>query len=82
MQPGDLLGSGTISGSTDESMGSMLELSWQGTREVALGDSGLTRKFLQDGDTVAITGFCQGHGYRIGFGSCEGKILPAHPCNT
>ncbi|CAH0480145.1 unnamed protein product [Peronospora belbahrii] len=77
MQPGDLLGSGTISGSTDDSLGSMLELSWQGSRDVALGDSGITRKFLQDGDTVIMTGFCQGDGYRIGFGSCEGKILPA-----
>ncbi|KAF4321538.1 hypothetical protein BBO99_00009099 [Phytophthora kernoviae] len=78
MQPGDLLGSGTISGQTDDNLGSMLELSWQGSREVTLGDSGATRKFLQDGDTVAITGFCQGDGYRIGFGPCEGKILPAH----
>lgn len=77
MQPGDLLGSGTISGKTDDSFGSMLELSWQGSRDIALGDSGETRKFLQDGDTVAITGFCQGNGYRIGFGPCEGTILPA-----
>ncbi|KAF4143327.1 Fumarylacetoacetate (FAA) hydrolase family [Phytophthora infestans] len=77
MRPGDLLGSGTISGSTDDSLGSMLELSWQGSREVALGDSGTTRKFLHDGDTVAVTGFCQGNGYRIGFGPCEGKVLPA-----
>jgi len=76
MQPGDLLGSGTISGSTDDS--SMLELSWQGSRDVILGDSGISRKFLQDGDAVAVTGFCQGDGYRIGFGPCEGKILPAH----
>ncbi|RLN14212.1 hypothetical protein BBJ28_00009348 [Nothophytophthora sp. Chile5] len=78
MQPGDLLGSGTISGKTDDSLGSMLELSWQGSREIALGDSGTTRKFLQDGDTVAISGFCQGNGYRIGFGPCDGKILSAH----
>lgn len=77
MQPGDLLGSGTISGKTDDSFGSMLELSWQGSRDIALGDSGESRKFLQDGDTVAITGFCQGNGFRIGFGPCEGKILPA-----
>lgn len=78
MQPGDLLGSGTISGSTDNSLGSMLELSWQGSRDIKLEDSGITRKFLQDGDTVAITGCCVGNGYKIGFGSCEGKILPAH----
>jgi fumarylacetoacetase len=78
MQPGDLLGSGTISGKTPDSLGSMLELSWQGSRDVALGDSGLTRKFIQDGDTVEVRGYCQGDGYRIGFGACDGKILPAY----
>ncbi|KAJ0399214.1 hypothetical protein P43SY_001880 [Pythium insidiosum] len=79
MQPGDLLGSGTISGQTDDSLGSMLELSWQGTRDIALGASGKTRKFIQDGDTVEVRGWCQGDGYRIGFGTCDGKVLPAHP---
>ncbi|DAZ92571.1 TPA: hypothetical protein N0F65_012801 [Lagenidium giganteum] len=79
MQPGDLLGSGTISGQTDDSLGSMLELSWQGTRDIALGDSGETRKFIKDGDIVSIRGYCQGNGYRIGFGPCDGKILPALP---
>lgn len=78
MQPGDLLASGTISGKTDDSLGSMLELSWQGTREIKLGDSGLVRKFLNDGDSIIVRGFCQGDGYRIGFGACEGKVLPAH----
>lgn len=78
MQPGDLLASGTISGQTDDSLGSMLELSWQGSREIPLGDSGVVRKFIQDGDTVSVTGFCQGDGYRIGFGPCDGKVLPAH----
>lgn len=78
MQPGDLLASGTISGQTDDSLGSMLELSWQGSREIPLGDSGAVRKFIQDGDTVSVTGFCQGDGYRIGFGPCDGKVLPAH----
>lgn len=77
MRPGDLLASGTISGKTVDSRGSMLELSWQGSQDVALGSSGKTRKFIQDGDTVEIRGVCQGDGYRIGFGPCDGKILPA-----
>eukprot|EP01089_Gocevia_fonbrunei_P008022 TRINITY_DN1956_c0_g1_i1.p1 TRINITY_DN1956_c0_g1~~TRINITY_DN1956_c0_g1_i1.p1 ORF type:complete len:438 (+),score=108.25 TRINITY_DN1956_c0_g1_i1:37-1314(+) len=76
MMSGDLLGSGTISGPTDDSLGSMLEISWKGTRSVTL-PSGEERKFLQDGDTVHINGFCQGNGYRIGFGPCSGKVLPA-----
>ncbi|XP_038078525.1 fumarylacetoacetase-like [Patiria miniata] len=76
MNPGDLLASGTISGQTDDSLGSMLELCWKGTREVDLG-SGIKRKFLKDGDEVVITGYCQGDGYRVGFGSCTGKVLPA-----
>ena len=54
LQPGDLLASGTISGPTQDSFGSMLELCWKGTREVPLGDE--TRKFLRDGDTVIMSG--------------------------
>jgi fumarylacetoacetase len=73
MRPGDLLGSGTISSSTQG--GSMLELSWKGTREVTLGDSGEVRKFLQDGDTVIMQGWTQGKD-RVGFGSCVGKLIP------
>ncbi|PIK49163.1 hypothetical protein BSL78_13944 [Apostichopus japonicus] len=79
MNPGDLLGSGTISGETDDSLGSLLELCWKGTREVDLG-GGIKRKFLKDGDEVILKGYCQGDGYRVGFGECTGKILPAHPC--
>ena len=76
MKAGDLLGSGTISGTGEQSFGSMLELSWNGTKDIAVGES--TRKFLEDGDTVILRGFCENeqHG-RIGFGSCVGKILPA-----
>ena len=59
------------------SFGSMLELCWKGTREVPIGE-GQVRKFLKDGDDVIMTGFAQGEGYRIGFGECTGKILPAH----
>lgn len=55
MRPGDLLASGTISGPTEDSYGSMLELCWKGTKEVSLG-GGETRKFLRDGDTVVMTG--------------------------
>lgn len=56
----------------------MLELSWKGTRAVKLGDSGETRKFLQDGDTVHLAGEAVGDGFRVGFGPCVGTILPAH----
>lgn len=79
MQPGDLLGSGTISGPEQESFGSMLELSWRGSREVPIGN-GDVRKFIKDGDDVVMTGYAQGDGYRVGFGDCSGKVLPAHPC--
>lgn len=78
VRPGDLLASGTISGPTEESYGSMLELSWRGSKTIDIGN-GATRKFLQDGDEVVMTGYCQGEGYRVGFGLCTGKVLPAHP---
>lgn len=78
MRPGDLLGSGTISGTEDHELGSMLELCWKGTREVKLGDSGEVRKFLKDGDEVLMTGYAQGPGYRVGFGNCTGKVLPTN----
>jgi maleylacetoacetate isomerase len=76
MNPGDLLGSGTISGQTKDSYGSMLELSWKGTNDVRVGNE--VRKFLNDGDTVTMKGWCNkpGHG-RVGFGECIGKVLPA-----
>ncbi|XP_010146382.1 PREDICTED: fumarylacetoacetase [Eurypyga helias] len=76
LRPGDLLASGTISGPEPESFGSMLELSWNGTKEIPLG-SGQSRKFLQDGDEIILTGYCQGNGFRVGFGQCSGRILPA-----
>jgi len=77
MNPGDLLGSGTISGPTEDSYGSMLELCWKGTKPIDIGN-GLTRKFCQDNDTITLNGFCQGDGFRVGFGDCAGKILPAN----
>ena len=76
LQTGDLLASGTISGPTPDSLGSMLELAWKGTRPITL-PNGETRTFLQDGDRVTMTGWCQGPGYRIGFGEVTGRVLPA-----
>ena len=76
MNASDLLGTGTISGTSEEMFGSMLELSWRGQREVDLA-GGKKRKFLQDGDDVVMKGFAQGDGYRVGFGEVSGKVLPA-----
>merc|ERR1712176_80295 len=72
---GDLYGSGTISGPDEGAYGSMLELSWKGSREVDLGNDE-KRKFLKDGDSVMMTGRCQRGDIKIGFGQCEGTILP------
>ena len=77
MQTGDLLGSGTISGSTKESLGSLLELTWNGQNPLLLAN-GEERQFVEDGDTLTLRGHCQGQGYRIGFGSAVGRILSAH----
>lgn len=63
---------------TPDSYGSMIELSWGGKKEVDLGN-GNVRKFLKDGDTVIMKGHCQGDGFRVGFGECVGKLLPATP---
>ncbi|PRC91294.1 fumarylacetoacetase [Solimicrobium silvestre] len=73
---GDLMGSGTISGATPDSFGSLLELTWNGANPLALTD-GSTRQFIQDGDELTIRGWAQGANYRVGFGLCRGKILPA-----
>ncbi len=75
MTVGDLLGSGTISGADKDQRGSLLELSWGGAEPMELAD-GERRTFLEDGDALSITGFCQGDGYRVGFGEVEGTILP------
>lgn len=73
---GDLLASGTISGATSDSYGSMLELAWRGTQPIQLSD-GTTRTFINDGDTVSLRGWCERDGIRIGFGEAVGKVLPA-----
>ncbi|XP_049963189.1 fumarylacetoacetase [Schistocerca serialis cubense] len=76
VNPGDLMASGTISGTVANSYGSLLELGWKGTNPVEL-PGGTYRKFLVDGDEVTLKGHCEGKGYRVGFGSCTGKLLPA-----
>ncbi|MFN8285247.1 MAG: fumarylacetoacetase [Chitinophagales bacterium] len=76
IQVGDLYASGTISGPTADSYGSMLEITWQGKNPIAMPD-GSERKFIQDGDTVLMRGWCEKNGMRVGFGDCSGKILPA-----
>lgn len=74
---GDLMGSGTVSGPTPDSCGSLLELTWNGQRPLTL-QSGEQRTFIEDGDELVLRGWCQGEGYRVGFGECAGRILPAH----
>jgi fumarylacetoacetase len=76
MNVGDLLGSGTISGATKPERGSLLELSWGGKEPLEL-DTGETRSFLEDGDTLTLHGAAKGDGYTIGFGTCTGTVLPA-----
>lgn len=73
---GDMMGSGTLSGPTPDSYGSMLELAWQGTKPITL-NSGEERKFIHDGDTVTMKGYCEKDGIRIGFGDLNTKLLPA-----
>ncbi len=78
METGDLLGSGTISGLTKDSLGSLLEMTDGGRAPITLA-TGEARTFIEDGDTLTLTGWAQGDGFRIGFGQCAGKILPAVP---
>lgn len=73
---GDMMGSGTLSGPTPDSYGSMLELAWQGTKPITLSH-GEERKFIHDGDTVTMRGYCEKDGIRIGFGDLSTKLLPA-----
>jgi fumarylacetoacetase len=75
LRTGDLLASGTISGPEPDSYGSMLELTWRGEKPIKL-PSGEERTFLKDGDSIIMTGYCQGEGYRVGFGEVSGKIVP------
>ena len=70
---GDLMASGTISGPTPDSYGSMLEICWKGTKPIEMPD-GTQRRFINDGDTVVMRGWCEKDGIRIGFGACDGKV--------
>ena len=74
--PGDLYGSGTVSGPTPDSYGSMMELCWKGTKPIKL-PNGEERKFLADGDTVTLSGVCNAPNFKVGFGELSGTILPA-----
>lgn len=76
VQVGDLMGSGTISGPTPDSYGSLLEITWNATKPLTLSN-GEQRTFIQDGDTVIMKGHCEKDGLRIGFGEVSGKVLPA-----
>ena len=77
LRPGDLLGSGTISGKTKDSRGCLLELTWRGSEPLQL-PTGETRRFLEDGDEVVMRGFCEREGFaRIGFGECRGAVVSA-----
>ncbi len=74
---GDLMGSGTISGPDPSEYGSMMELTWRGTKPITLKD-GSQRKFVNDFDTLTFRGYCEKDGMRVGFGDCTAKVLPAN----
>jgi fumarylacetoacetase len=77
LRPGDLLGTGTVSGPTRESRGCLLELTWRGSEPLQL-PGGETRRFLEDGDEVIFRGWCEREGtIRIGLGECRGVITPS-----
>ncbi|WP_201543180.1 fumarylacetoacetase [Psychrobacter immobilis] len=76
VEVGDMMGSGTISGPTPDSYGSMLEIAWNATKPVSL-KGGETRSFIEDGDTVIMKGYSEKDGIRVGFGEVRGKVLPA-----
>ena len=74
---GDMMASGTISGPDPSEFGSMMELTWRGTKPITLND-GTERKFVNDNDTVIIRGYCEKNGVRVGFGECKATLLPAN----
>ena len=77
LRPGDLIGSGTVSGPTPESRGCLLERTWRGTEPLQL-PTREQRRFLEDGDEVILKGYCEHPDFaRIGFGECRGVVLPA-----
>jgi fumarylacetoacetase len=74
LQPGDLIGTGTLSSDSASGLGSLLEISQGGTQPVQL-ESGETRTFLEDGDEVILRAWCEGDGVRMGFGECVGRVV-------
>lgn len=74
---GDLYATGTISGPEEGTYGSMLELSWRGQQPLTLDETGETRTFLEDGDSVTMRAYALGDGFRVGFGECTGSVAPA-----
>ncbi len=74
LQPGDLLASGTISGPEDDARGCLLELTWRGANPLQL-PGGETRKWLEEGDRLTISGWGEGDGYRVGFGEVTGRVV-------
>jgi fumarylacetoacetase len=76
IQVGDMYASGTISGPTPDTYGSMLELAWKGTKPIRMKD-GSVRKFINDGDEVILRGYCEKNGIRVGFGEVRNRVLPA-----
>lgn len=76
IRPGDLMASGTISAPKENGYGSLLELTWRGEKPIRFSN-GEERKFIQDHDIITMSGWCQGDGYRVGFGEVTGKILPS-----
>lgn len=79
LRPGDLLGTGTISAPSQSALsyGSLMEKTWNGAKPFEV--EGGERTWLQDGDEVVMRGWCEGEGYRVGFGECAGVVLPAVP---
>ncbi len=77
LEAGDLYASGTISGTEADSFGSLLELTWRGTKPIKIEETGEQRTFLEDGDLLTFHGYCQGKGFRVGFGEVASVILPS-----